>query len=1432
VTRYNFQYQDAIGISLLLSPEWNYEAVLCEEGDDFLALNKAGEWHAIQVKTSTGERRWKLNDEPVVQSIRNFVRLHTTKREGGAIAAFYFVSNLPADDLPSKASMSPTLMTKSCREGSSLTKLEAPFRESLNELAEKISCSSATLFAVLSRTKFALGLDRRTYHEQLYRQLSARRELLPGQVIASWLDKLFAHFAEVSASVGRRYETRPRNARVSREILDHTLADILRSPSTAVTILTRDLQQSRRFDGSVANFLSHYMGTEERPRLLAGRTDELAMLDRWLASSETPYCLLTANAALGKSALVVEWSRRGAAWTDTDLIFYPISHRFNTNGAAQVFHSLYSKLSIVLGRHGADAEQPSFSDWRNDFSGLLRDVRHHPRRVVLVLDGLDEALDWQAGPDLFPVDPPPNLRVLVTARPLAGDSATRNWRTRLGWTRRGLAKSMEIDKLDQRAVEAVVTTVLPNLPQENQRRLAAAFYRVTTGDPLLLQFYLEAAGDAIASGESSADVLHSLSRAGEGYDAFIDRLFGGGREGRIGLKEHESFFSTLACSLGPIEADDLRCLDVLVPDLDALDLGLRRLIVGSHREGLSLCHPKLAEFFKSRAGSQRCKEIEDRLLAWCKQVVASLKSGDLTPDAVPRYVLRHGGAHLKKTHDIEGSISLADPKWAEAWLAAEIAYDGFLIDVRRAWDRLISALEEQNSPAIAQLLRLALIVARCRLPAISPELFQALIREGLWTVVKAFDYACAHRRDEFFEYLGELLSEERVVESLQLILGSYGTSDGAAPQTARIAAPLLRRLIPEERSEYLKRFMEKTSEVRLEPECTLAHAYFLELLDGEERNAVLERIRGFMESGRFLPFFFEEILPILAKVCGRDSELFARTIRRGVIYALDLRDNVTPEEVESQVDVLLEFRIVPSRMLETYGGLLQWLPESDWKLCVDTARRLIDASPDSLQKEDRIRLYEAALPSAPATEKGKLVMECKRLLEGKLEHHHRERLLKALGKSDSSSLRECAEELAELAITHNHRVAALDAFHLGNSFLPLELAGRLIKTVKAAPKFSLTREKDLISLLPFLSGDERKEVFGDLVSSQSRSVNPLYGTVARYALGRQIDAEAGRQIANEVRGWHYNSKREFFCEAAWLPIEHDCGAMFSIIDIGFLDKVYPEALGQVFRRATETERRKFLLNCFQLRHEKFPEMDAIKGDFGLQILTLHENSQTAKYLPARFPHMVSAWLEEAWPILLELLAIATGEGSTDIADSLKAAALYAPSQYRARLREIIVLRLNGAEQERLLGLLDSPVHTLTPHSSDPMERLIEHTSGYSNQASVLEPFQKLKSARSLLSRTRCFRECLDLTVQFRVGLALGAFEVLHECRQQIPLNESRSLLFGWLSTRAEAGWDALMLALARSAVMLGQVADSSELQTIIESISEVEAWFGSDHPRE
>ena len=58
------------------------------------------------------------------------------------------------------------------------------------------------------------------------------------------------------------------------------------------------------------------------------------------------------------------------------------------------------------------------------------------RRLLVILDGLDEAAGWEAGPDLFPFNLPAATRVAVSARYVAGDRDPSDWQRRLEWSRR------------------------------------------------------------------------------------------------------------------------------------------------------------------------------------------------------------------------------------------------------------------------------------------------------------------------------------------------------------------------------------------------------------------------------------------------------------------------------------------------------------------------------------------------------------------------------------------------------------------------------------------------------------------------------------------------------------------------------------------------------------------------------------------------------------------------------------------------------------------------------------------------------------------------------------------------------------------------------------------------------------------------------------
>lgn len=113
------------------------------------------------------------------------------------------------------------------------------------------------------------------------------------------------------------------------------------------------------------------------------------------------------------------------------------------------------------------------------------------RQVVLVIDALDEAADWEVGADLFPNDPPPGLRVLVTARYRPSDVDARSWMGTLGWNDR-LARRIELPPLSQEGLREVILSMGAPLDQlVTDVDVVGELYRLTEGDPLLARLYVD-----------------------------------------------------------------------------------------------------------------------------------------------------------------------------------------------------------------------------------------------------------------------------------------------------------------------------------------------------------------------------------------------------------------------------------------------------------------------------------------------------------------------------------------------------------------------------------------------------------------------------------------------------------------------------------------------------------------------------------------------------------------------------------------------------------------------------------------------------------------------------------------------------------------------------------------------------------------------------
>src|SRR5262249_24809646 len=107
------------------------------------------------------------------------------------------------------------------------------------------------------------------------------------------------------------------------------------------------------------------------------------------------------------------------------------------------------------------------------------------QRVLVVLDGLDEALHGSFESLIFPPKLPPTLRVVLSARWQVGDTDSSGWLRRLGWERNVQVESFELEKLDASAIADVLVRLGASWDVlSRQRDVVAKLAKLTEGEPL------------------------------------------------------------------------------------------------------------------------------------------------------------------------------------------------------------------------------------------------------------------------------------------------------------------------------------------------------------------------------------------------------------------------------------------------------------------------------------------------------------------------------------------------------------------------------------------------------------------------------------------------------------------------------------------------------------------------------------------------------------------------------------------------------------------------------------------------------------------------------------------------------------------------------------------------------------------------------------
>jgi hypothetical protein len=503
----------------------------------------------------------------------------------------------------------------------------------------------------------------------------------------------------------------------------------------------------------IQNFLKVYLGDKDYPVPFGGRDTALRTLDDWLAGT-TPYLLLAAPAGRGKSALLVRWLDGLQARNGVALAFVPVSIRFGTNLEHAFYAALAARLAFLHGDDVPASPETSTAVYRGLVAGYLAQPLPDGRTLLVVLDGLDEAGDWQAGADFLPSDLPARVRVIVSARYLAGDADAIPWLRRLNWERSGLAAAPLLDPLDKVGVADVLVKMGCPLDElGNREKIVATLHYLSEGDPLLVVLYID---KLWKKGEKELLLkLEDLANIRPGYKDYFDGWWRDqekmwGSETPL-LRPHvQLLFNLLACALGGLTRTDLAWLTHLELNRYTLDHALKilqRFIVGDGiKQGYIFSHPKLNQYFWDALSQPEQIQVEKLFLDWGERTLQEFIDGQRNPkkkDEVPGYVVRNYGAHLARAKQpLEKWLPLIHrQEWAQAWFALEGAYGGYAQDVQRVWE-VCRALDretvekEGNAPYLGEQIRCGLIETSLHSLAgkIPAELIPVLVREGIWTL--------------------------------------------------------------------------------------------------------------------------------------------------------------------------------------------------------------------------------------------------------------------------------------------------------------------------------------------------------------------------------------------------------------------------------------------------------------------------------------------------------------------------------------------------------------------------------------------------------------------------------------------------------------------------------------------------------------------------
>jgi hypothetical protein len=560
----------------------------------------------------------------------------------------------------------------------------------------------------------------------------------------------------------------------------------------------------------VVAFRESYLVEDGHIEPFGGRDEEMSNLDAWLDGDETPnHLLLSGPTGRGKTALLVRWTERLAQSDAWKIAFVPVSVRFETHQPALFYEILASQLAQLAGQ---TMEAPAF-DPENYFLGkataLLSELSSTTEKILVVIDGIDEALDQRFNSTVFPRSLPANIKIICSAREQANDDGAKGWLRRLDWDRPQFAVSQSLALLGVKEVRGILQNA--QIVDIDDGSLAARIADLSEGEPLLIKLYVEDLAVAAANGgHISSEQLAGLNRGfGSYFELALDnqRRIWEASNSKVDPDIVDVTLAVLAAALGPLTGQSLLrliCALAKTPERFSVDSFIKpiaRFVIGNGRNGSGyvLNHPKLGQFLREEKFDETVlRRVHAAFVHW-GQEEARASEADAGALIAP-YILQHFARHVERAKEERRELWWClSNGWRLAWERHEGGFHGYSGSLLSILEMLKRNDERWPFPESVRFrIKLALCVASIKSVGanVPAELLRLALETGQLTLRQTMQYVqlqSSENQANFFAEIFAHLSKDGIDDAL-ISIRSVLDSCSRAHYLARVVS-----LLPDER---------------------------------------------------------------------------------------------------------------------------------------------------------------------------------------------------------------------------------------------------------------------------------------------------------------------------------------------------------------------------------------------------------------------------------------------------------------------------------------------------------------------------------------------------------------------------------------------------------------------------------------------------------